>query len=302
VRRGFVMLTTLWIMSVASVVAMAAALAGRHDVSEGIARAELERAWWVATGCEHRAQAAVDSVLEVATSIDDGAARWRILQRLVSNGLPAGKCDVSLEAAGTRLDLNSASKDMIVNLLSAVGLGAEAPAMADALIDWRDPDDEPLPLGAESTWYRSAGRVLPRNAPLADVGELRRIKGFESITGLDSVVSIEPARVSLATAPVSVLMAVSGITRETAGVIVEREETGNPISDLISVAGLVSASSADTLAAHFPDAVRSTTPDPDAWLMVVRARAGKPAVSVVLQWRIIRTGRRCEVVSTRSRL
>jgi len=37
------MLTTLWVMSIATVVAMSAALVGRHGVSEGAARVELER-------------------------------------------------------------------------------------------------------------------------------------------------------------------------------------------------------------------------------------------------------------------
>ena len=211
-------------------------------------------------------------------------------------------CDVELEAAGTRLDLNNASEEMVINLLSAIGLGDQAPAMADALMDWRDADDEPLPSGAESPWYQNAGRALPRNGPLADVAELRRVRGFETVRGLDSVVAVEPGRVSLATAPVSVLLAVPGITRETAEKIVELSNIGTPINDLISVVGLVSRSSADSLSERFPDASRATTPDPDAWVITVRAKKGSPAATVVLRWRIIRTGRRCDVVSTRSQL
>jgi general secretion pathway protein K len=294
------MLTTLWVMSIASVVAMGAALVGRHAVSEGAARVELERGRWIALACERRAQAAIDVVLSNAASLDEGALVWRTLPaRVLASPLAAG-CDVSLEAAGTRLDINNAPKEMIVNLLGAIGLGGRAPEMADALSDWRDADDDPLPLGAERAWYESAGRIVPRNGPLADVGELGRVRGFEDTSGLDSVATTEPGRVSLATAPVSVLMSVPGITRETAEEIVALQAAGAPLNDLLSVTASISEASVSALAARYPDAVRATTPDPEAWLVRVRVSRGVPAVSVRLEWRVIRTGPRCLVANTRS--
>jgi general secretion pathway protein K len=294
------MLTTLWVMSIASVVAMGAALVGRHAVSEGAARVELERGRWLALACERRAEAAIDAALRAATTLDEGALVWRTLpRRVIASTLVAG-CEVSLEAAGTRLDVNVASTEMIANLLGAIGLGDRALEMADALDDWRDTDDDALPLGAERAWYESVGRLLPRNGPLADVGELRRVRGFEDVGGLDSIATAEPGRVSLATAPVSVLMAVPGITRETAEQIVALQADGTPLNDLLSVTGLISEASVSALAARFPDAVRATTPDPDAWLVRVRVSRGVPAVSVRLEWRVIRTGSRCVVARTRS--
>src|SRR5215211_3820962 len=117
---------------------------------------------------------------------------------------------------------------MIVNLLGAIGLGDRATAMADALLDWRDEDDVPRAEGAEWEWYESVGRVTPRNAPLAHVAELQRVRGFESIDGLDSLIGVQPGRISLATATVSVLLAVPGITKEIAERIVELQEAGTP--------------------------------------------------------------------------
>jgi type II secretory pathway component PulK len=299
-RGGFVMLTTLWVMSIASVVAMAAALVGRHAVFEGSARVELERGRWIALGCERRAQAAIDALLRDARTFEEGSLVWRTLsRRIVASPFVQG-CDLSLEAAGTRLDVNAASREMIANLLAAIGQSDRAAEMADALDDWRDADDEALPLGAERDWYESAGRELPRNGPLADVGELRRVRGFENVEGLDSVLAIEPGRVSLATAPLPVLMAIPGITRETAEQIVAMRDAGTPLNDLLSVAAMVSPSAASTLAERFPDAVRATTPDPDAWLVRIRVSRGMPAVSVRLEWRVIRTGGQCLVAQTRS--
>lgn len=63
-RAGFVLLTILWVITVAAVVAMSAALVGRHAVLEGAARVELERGRWIALACERRMVAAIDAALE----------------------------------------------------------------------------------------------------------------------------------------------------------------------------------------------------------------------------------------------
>ena len=299
-RRGFVLLTILWIITVAAVVTMGASLAGRHAVLAGAARAQLERARWQALACERRAVAAIEFALDSVPTNADATMAWRILPRVLRGSPLVTGCDVAFEAAGTRLDLNGASEEMLLRILDAIGLDVDAPQLAAALEDWIDPDDEPRPLGAERAWYESAGRIPPRNDSLADLDELRRVRGFESMRGLDSLVSTSPGRVSLATAPVSVLMAVPGITRETAEAIVAAQRAGTPIGDLRELIGAISQHSASELAARYPDAERATTPDPDAWLVRVRVARGLPAVAVTLEWRVIRLGRRCVVASTRS--
>ena len=297
-RRGFVMLTILWIITIAAIVTTGAALVGRHAVMEGAARVALERGRWEALGCERRVVAAIDVALGSAPTLDDATKLWRILPSAVLGSPLVARCNVSLDAAGTRLDANDAPDEMIVNLLDAIGLEADAPQLAEALEDWIDPDDDVRPSGAERGWYETAGRIVPRNGPLADVREMRRIRGFDAIGGLDSVFATERGRVSLATAPVSVLMAVPGITRETAEQIVTLQQLGTPPSDLREVLGSVSRASAAALESRYADAARATTPDPDAWVVRVRASRGDPAVAVKLEWRLIRTGRRCLVVAT----
>ena len=296
------LLTILWILTVAAVVAMGAALVGRQAVLEGAARVELERARWIALACERRMVAAVDASLQAAPTFDAAAVVWRSLAKRVIDAPLVSHCEATLEAAGTRLDVNNASQEMIVNLLNALGLADNAPQMADALEDWIDADDDPRPFGAERSWYESSARLEPRNGPLASTTEIHRVRGFEQLSALDALVSADPGRVSLATAPVPVLMAVPGITREAAEQIVALQGAGTPLGDLLSLVGVISPASADSLAARYADAVRVTTPDPDAWLIRVRVGRGDPAVAVVLEWRVIRTGMRCVVTSTRSRI
>lgn len=294
------MLTALWVMTVAAIVAMAAATAGRSAVSAGSYRVQLERARWVAAGCARRTEAAIDEALRTAESDEAATDAWRALDRQIAGSpLILTECDVSLESAGTRLDVNAASSEMIVNLLDAIGATDHAAELADALADWRDSDDVASPNGAERAWYEAQHRFVPRNGPFADIAELRRVRGFETGGRWDGLLTTEPGRISLA-ATVPVLMSVPGITRETAERIAGLHDAGTPVADLLAVVGSISEASTEALAARYPDAVRATTPDPDAWILRSRVTRGAPAITALLEWRLIRTGRRCVVTQTRS--
>jgi len=191
-------------------------------------------------------------------------------------------------------------KPSAILINTARGSVLDQAALVDALQDWVDPDDDPRPNGAESVWYELAGRFAPRNDSLADLRELARVRGFEEPGRFDSVLTIEPGRVSLATASVPVLMAVPGITRETAEQIVELQHAGTPLASLLEITPVLSSRAASALEARYVDATRLTTADPDAWLVRVRAAHGFPSVAVQLEWRVIRTGRQCAVARTRS--
>lgn len=298
-RRGFAMITVLWVMAVAAIVAAVGTLAGRNAVNGAINRVHLERARWLATGCIARAHAAIDSALTMTTSYDEAAVVWRVLGRAVLPIEGTMACSVDIEAAGTRLDVNAATPEMLENVFTALG-AADARSLTDAIVDWRDSNDVAQPLGAERDWYAAAGRDVPRNGPLADLRELARVRGFENPGAFDAVLTTEPGRVSLATAPVNVLLAVPGFTRETADEIVALERAGTPVADVTSVLGRVSQSSADSLRARFADIARVTTADPDAWVLTVRATVGPPPVTVTLVRRFVRDGKRAVIMDSRS--
>ena len=296
------MITVLWVMTVAAIVAMAGELAGRNAVNGSANRVHLERALWLARGCAARAQAAIDTALAAGKTFDAAADTWRVLQRaaLPVPGVDPVECAITLEAAGTRLDANDATEEMLQRLFDGLGLSANAEALVAAVADWRDSDDVPRPAGAERDWYAAMRRELPRNGPLADIRELARVRGFESLSMLERVMTAEQGRVSLATAPASVLVAVPGISSETADEIVALQNAGTPVSDVASLLGLVSRASADSMLAHFPEIVRATTPDPDAWILTASASVGMPRVTVTLSRRLLRAGKHAVVTSSRS--
>jgi general secretion pathway protein K len=300
-RRGFTMITVLWVMSVASVVAAAGALAGRIAVDSSRNRTELDRAYWAATGCTSIVRARIDQLLRESSTDDGAASLWRSLAtRLSSVSGPDRACTIEVRAAGTRLDVNAASDEMIARLLSAMGVpDGQASSMVDALADWKDSDDVARPTGAERAWYVHEQREQPRNGALVDIRELSRVRGFERLADFDTVLGVENARLSLATAPVLVLMAIPGVTREAAEAIVAQREQGSPVGDLLAVSELVSPESADSLRARYADASHVSTPTPDAWILVVRATSGFPPNTLQIETRLSRDGFRARVESTR---
>jgi type II secretory pathway component PulK len=292
------MITMLWVMAVAAVVTTTGSLAGRLAVHASRNRAELERAYWTATDCASRARAAIDLLLRD----NDAAVAWRRLDVRLSHVLTLDHpCTIRLEAAGTRLDVNGASDEMIDRLLSALAVPeTRSREMVDALADWKDSDDVERSAGAERGWYIAEHREPPRNGPIADVLEIGRVRGFERMADFDTVLGTDGGRVSLATAPVSVLMSVPGITRETAETIAQLREQGEPVGDLAGVLGLVSPSSADSLSARYADAAHVSTPTPDAWIVTVRASSGFPPNTSTLTLRLTRDGNLARLVFARA--
>jgi type II secretory pathway component PulK len=253
------------------------------------------RAFWRAYDCVARAHAAIDGVLSDGNDAD-ARRSWRVLNRLVLIG--GESCEVELEAAGTRLDVNDASEAQL-NALIRVSSPGEAEALTSALLDWRDADRIPRALGAEWQWYDAHGLSAPRDGPFADAREIRWVHGFES-GAFDSLLTVGSARLSINTAPLGVLATVPGLTEEMLLRIDEERANGRPVVDLLSLAGRVSPQSERELVTHYPDVVRLTTVDPDAWVLTAEGRDGSPVVSGFIEIRLVRVGRQSAVMSWRS--
>ena len=57
------------------------------------------------------------------------------------------------------------------------------PDKVDAIVDWIDNGDEPMPRGAENDYYQSLNPPYScKNAPMETISELHRIKGFDDET------------------------------------------------------------------------------------------------------------------------
>jgi len=290
-----------------SILALATSLAARDAVRAAQNRIALTKATWRAEECAERARAAADAALSAPT--DQGpqaSAPWLVLDQVVAASplVTAAACRVTLRAAGDALDVNDADGERVRGLLTAVGVPAAATdSLADALLDWRDADELPRPHGAERAWYDAQERHPPRNAPLADRRELRRVRGFEALMTAyphaDALLDVEPGRAVLDRGPLPVLASLPGVTDEVLGRITELRVRGQRVGDVDALSGALSQEARDALVARYADFGRLTTTEPDAWLLTSHATFGGSGTAFV-EARLVRAGGRAALVRRRA--
>jgi hypothetical protein len=261
-RSGFALLTVLWaIVALGTVAGISAALAqrGLHLTRNRIV---LARAGWAREACVStlNSRYAADQRTRGVDSADLGRGAW---------------CSAALFDPSAQLNVNLASPAI---LHAALG-----DSLADALLDWRDADDDAHPNGAEAEWYREHRRPLPRNAPLASAAELRLVRGFEGIA-LDNYTTRGDGRISPAIAPPFLVRALPGVDEAVAAAIESRGQSIASLEALLAIAppsarpGLLAhyaelqsqtAFAPAVLIAHVQGAVGSSLPRSSAWLTLV---------------------------------
>jgi len=298
---GFALIAVLWVMVGLSALALAGTLAARDAVSAATNRAELARAAWSAEDCLERTRAAVSAALADAAEEGPDAPTWRALDGAVGASLLVRGCDLAVVPAGRAVDLNAADGEWLRRLFLAAGVGgARADSLADALLDWRDADDQARPFGMEAAGYRAAGRPLPRNGPLADERELAGVQGFGRGDGVDTLLTVEPGRVFLDRAPAAVLASLPGMTPEAVVRLQQMRGATRGAPSLAALADGLSPGSRDALLRAYQELATLTAPTPDAWIVTARGRSGTPPLTAAVQARLVRAGPRAAVVRRRS--
>ncbi len=207
-QRGMVLVIVLWIVTLLAV--MAGGFAYSMRIETRLATSAVERA-------QARALAEAGVAYALAWQLDPEAQKqWPANGDAHDWEFGGGRVRISVEDASGRISLNNADPQLIRQALIGVGVAeAEAERWAAAIADWRDPDDQTQPGGAESAEYRSAGRVGPKNTLFDSVDELPQVLGMDQDTaqrlaGLTTtetlIAGINPQLASLA-----VLRAVTGL-------------------------------------------------------------------------------------------
>lgn len=210
-RRGFALLTALWLLAALSAVGAASLAAARlgGDVSRN--RMLLMRADWAREACgeillaryaERGAVAAVDTV-------DLGRGAW---------------CRAAVEDAAGKIDINRAPREILLGLLRNDGL-------ADALLDWRDRNG-PFADVAQLRQVRGFD-----SARVASLRALVTVRGA--------------APIDLNAAPAGVLAALPGFGAEAVSLVLRRREAGQPIRGGDELLSLLSQSAGKALLARY---------------------------------------------------
>ncbi len=197
-QRGIALVTAVMIVAIAA--AIAAQIAFAHQIwfrqMENVA--DRGATDWLRRGALHWASLAL---LEDAAqnSTDHLGESWAMgLPTLPVDG---GTIKVSIEDAQSRFNLNSvAGKDqtslanlrVLQHLLEGLQLD---PQLANAVVDWTDPDSEVSAGGAEDVDYLNFNPPYrAANRPMASVDELRLLRGFDAktVAALQPYVTVLP--------------------------------------------------------------------------------------------------------------
>jgi len=300
-RRGFALMVVLWVMVGIGILALAVALTGRNALATASNRTALTSARWRAEGCAERVRAATNDALN-GVRPDAVIAVWDSLDRVIATSplVANTSCHVTTNAVGSSLDINSADATELQRLFAALNIGpARADSLTDAILDWRDADTLPRPLGAERSWYAAAHRLIPRDSAFANVRELLRVRGFEHFGDTLAVFGTETGRLSLAHAPLPVLASLPGFTVEALTRVADLRAQHQRLPELISLSATLPKNAREALIAHYAELARSTTPEPEGWIVTVSAAEGVPAVTSTIELYLARGGTRVAVLRRR---
>ena len=216
------MILVVWVIALMSVLLGSFALIARTENLQA-------RHLFDSTSARYAAQAGLErAVFELRRP--DQATRW------VGDGRPYefqfdnALVHVELTDESGKIDINSAGDDILPNLFMSVGADLDqATALSDAIQDWRDPDDNARPHGAEASEYKSAGLTyVPRNAPFQTVSEVQQVLGmnYELYQRIEPAITIYAGGTTpnAAYAPMEALLAIPGMTPELAQQLIQQRQ------------------------------------------------------------------------------
>ena len=169
-QRGIALVIVLWLTVLLTVIGGAFAFSMRNEALASRNAVSLARARAAADGAIERTTFELLRPRTLQSWKADGAQRlWRDGDLTLV---------VSARDESARIDINTGAELLLKSVfLNLAGLtDAEASAMVDAIVDWRDPDEARRPNGAEAPEYRAANsNYTPSNRAFETLGELSRV-------------------------------------------------------------------------------------------------------------------------------
>jgi len=220
----------LWISSLLALLAAGAASSSRSDLRLADNTVKEARARSLADAGIHEA------LFTLLTERDSQI--WQNGTVPFQFTLDGGEVQSNLRDEDSKVDLNVAPADLLAGLFRAVGVDDDqARRLAEHVVDFRDPDQDPEPLGAEDDAYVDAGR--PQGAadrPFLNIAELNDVLGMtgeiyrrvrQHVTVHADVDGIDPSHASPTT-----LLALPGMTPEFAALMATQTENSDVFSFL----------------------------------------------------------------------
>ncbi len=246
----------LWVLVAMSLLALSFSAGIRAEVDASRNVVEQKQAYYLTrAGIEYAVYKILQTESAVSESrqqIEEGIGQVpEILTGQLSLDLADGTVQIEVIDEAGKLNLNSASPDLIYNLMIMIGVSSEeADVVTDSILDWRDQDDMISPNGAEAGFYQSLDNpYYAKNGAFDVTEELLLVRGVtpEMYYGRKGLIDGERAdfyglqnyfttftlarKINVNSAPVQVLAAIPGLDYQDAVSIFELR-SGEPLENV----------------------------------------------------------------------
>ncbi|MEW6714611.1 MAG: hypothetical protein AB1306_05930 [Nitrospirota bacterium] len=239
-QRGIALIMVLWVLTILMVLVLSFTYMTRTETDAAISFRDGVAGKFLAEAGIQRA--VIEIFYRNDTPQTEESKVWR------KDGTPYrvdtdnGGCLVSITDESGKVDINRASEVILRGLFRGLGLEDEdADIAVDSILDWKDADDLHRLHGAESDYYMSLPNPYKaKNAGFETLEELIMIRGITpeilyGEVGKRGVIDLltlysNTGKINLNTAPREVLLAIPGITSETADAIMLKRESGEKIN------------------------------------------------------------------------
>ena len=177
-QRGIALMLVLWVVALLTIIALGLTATQRTETA--LAGNQL---------ATMRFRAAADAgiswtvlkLLAPPTILDEEVEDWAPDGTARRWDFAGQRLEISVFNEASRIDLNTAPRDLLEALFEALGLAEdEASAAADAIEDWRDVNDLTELNGAEDGDYEDEGLSYgAKDAPFDSVEELQLVLGID---------------------------------------------------------------------------------------------------------------------------
>ncbi|MES2440016.1 MAG: hypothetical protein V4584_13150 [Verrucomicrobiota bacterium] len=249
--RGAALMAVIWLIAILAMACMATLRVISFDMELASAKVHGSRARQVAE-------------MGIAIGSHNLVKRTDPILRHMDESTGEGY-EVKLTSEGGRFNINyvllNDDKDLLRSIFISWGIELdEAQAIADALKDWVDADNNEELKGAEKSYYEKEGRInQPFDRPFYDINEMRLVRGMDMVEavrpdwrnwftiwssgGLD--VNEASAELIAAAADISVEEA-DAIPEKVRGDDGIRDTTDDVVLDKATALGLIGVDTADT--------------------------------------------------------
>jgi general secretion pathway protein K len=274
----------LWVVTLLSIVAAGYVVVARTEVLQARHVFDTSRA-------RHYAEAGLN-IAAFELRNPDAEARWFVDGRPYQLRLDDVELSIRIVDESGKVDINVVGEELLQSLFIAAGVeDTQALSLAQAIVDWRDADDDAGLYGAEIDVYEAEGYpYVPKNAPFDTVEELQLVYGmsYELYEQVEPAITVYTGRAAVnpAVAPELVLAALPDIDLGTVDELLAAREAGPEGNasdiDALGVGGARGSSTVFTVRAdaELDNGVRDTI---RATIRLQGGRPGERAFSI-LRW------------------